>query len=788
MPLNRVLVVDDEVEICNLLSRELTRYNYEVATAHTGEEALQKIAETTFHVVLSDLKMPGMGGVAFIRALKKVSPETEVIVVTAYGSMDSVMECFREGAFDYILKPFSIVEVHHKTAKALDRFHSKAAMKLLNDNLTATYVELEKLKESLEQKVEERTEALARSEKSYRQIIDGSFDPIITIDAKDAISGWNKGAELTFGYAAAETVGHPAAMLFLLRPEQVMRSIRERVAAEQGYIRNYITRCLTRGTNEIDVNITASLLDDGTVSCIMRDITREKKIEQLKADFVSNVSHELRTPLTSVKGAVELILSGAEGAVPDSQKELLNIVRNNAVRLIKLISELLDISKIESGKMQMEIKPGDLAPVLKSVRDEMNPLAAKKRITLRLDLPERLPYADFDDQRIRQVLTNLIGNAIKFTPDEGTIVVSSAVQGNEVRISVADTGMGISRENHDMIFEKFRQVDSSSTRAAGGTGLGLSITKSIIEAHHGRIWLESELGQGSTFHVAIPVSEITPQQPDAAALDAVLNAASAQEFAIRRILVVDDDKDLTTIISAHLEKKGYEIAIANSGMDAIKKAIDLQPELILLDLLMPQVDGYFVAKLLKQNPRTKDIPIVIISAVFDQEQCFRIGIADYITKPFDSKALYEIIGRIEKQVKGEHLRKKVLVVDDDPDIIAVLTLSLTERNYSVLNAYDGIQAIALAKKEKPDLIILDLMIPSVDGFSVIKAVKGDPEIAAIPIIVITGRTIDDREKAMQLGARQYLIKPFTMRILYEELDKIMDKEVPADGEKKDTAG
>lgn len=788
MPMNRVLVVDDEHEICNLLSRELTRLNYEVETAHSGEEALQKIAASSFHVVLSDLKMPGMGGVAFIRELKKVAPETEVIVVTAYGSMDSVMECFREGAFDYIIKPFSIVEVHHKTAKAVDRYHGRTAMKLLNENLTSTYIELEKLKDSLEEKVLERTEELARSEKSYRQIIDGSFDPIFTITPENRISGWNKGAELTFGYTAAETLGKPVDMLFLVHPERVIQTMRERVIAEQGYIRNYITRCLTRGAIEIDVNITASLLDDGTLSCIMRDITREKKIEQLKADFVSNVSHELRTPLTSVKGAVELILTGVEGALTDSQKELLGIVRNNAVRLIRLISELLDVSKIESGKMQMEIKPGDLIPLLKLALDEMKPLAAKKSITLRLDLPAHLPYADFDEHRIRQVLTNLIGNAVKFTPEQGVIALAAAMQGNEVRLSVSDTGIGIARENHDMVFEKFRQVDSSSTRAAGGTGLGLSITKSIVEAHHGRIWIESEIGQGSTFHFTVPLS-LTQAQPDVAALDAALEAAVAQQdFSIRRILVVDDDKDLTTIISGHLEKKGYEITIANSGMDAIKKAIDLQPQLILLDLLMPQVDGYFVAKLLKQNPRTKDIPIVIVSAVFEQEKCFRLGIADYITKPFDSAVLYEAVGRIEKQVKGEKLKRKVLVVDDDPDIITVLTLSLTERNYIVLNAYDGIQAIALAKKEKPDLIILDLMLPSVDGFSVIKALKGDPEVADIPIIVVTGRTIEDREKAIQLGAREYLIKPFTMRILYEELDKIMDKEVRPDGEKKDSAG
>ncbi|MBN1822798.1 MAG: response regulator [Endomicrobiales bacterium] len=772
----KVLVVDDEKGICSLLSRELTKSGYDVHVASAAEQALQMAEKEQYIVAITDLKMPGMGGMAFLKEIKKKNPGIEVIIITGFGTMETTMEAFQAGAIDYVLKPFNIEDLKLKVKKALDHYHSQQTITLLNENLTNTYVELEKLKDSLEAKVEERTRELTESEKRFRMIIDGSFDPIVTVTGDFGITGWNKGAEFTFGYASGEALSMNLKDFFVLHPEKVVASLTDKMKAEGGFVRNYVTKCFTKGKGEIDVNITASSLEGHGFSMIIRDITRERRIDQMKTDFVSNVSHELRTPLTSIKGSVELILGGTEGPLTDSQKELLGIMRNNTVRLIKLISELLDIAKIESGRIEMDLKAASIITVIKSTIDETKAIAQKKNVNLVLTEPGRsFPDLYIDENRIKQVLVNLIGNALKFTPEKGSVTVSIRETESELQIGVSDTGMGISKENFDMIFEKFRQVDSSSTRAAGGTGLGLSIAKSIIEAHKGRIWVESEPGRGSTFSFSIPKPE--KQIAEAMKKEAPEVVAVNKEYRIKRILVVDDDEDLTVVIKGHLEKQGYEIHVANSGMDAIKKAVELKPDLITLDLLMPQVDGYFVTKLLKQNPATKDIPIVIVSAILEKEKCFRLGISDYLTKPFDSQDLIEAVKRTERQIRGEKMKRKVLVVDDDPDIIAVLTLSLTNRDYSVYNAYDGIQAIALAKKEKPDMIILDLMLPSVDGFEVIRNLKKDKETSEIPIIVITGRTIEDKEKAIQLGAKEYLLKPFTMRMLYEELDRILQKEV-----------
>jgi CheY-like chemotaxis protein len=248
------------------------------------------------------------------------------------------------------------------------------------------------------------------------------------------------------------------------------------------------------------------------------------------------------------------------------------------------------------------------------------------------------------------------------------------------------------------------------------------------------------------------------------------------EYEVKKVLVIDDDKDMVDVIKEHLNKKGYDVTVINSSQEALKAAIDIKPDLITLDLLMPNIDGFTIAELLKQNPSTKNIPIVIISAIFEKERAFKLGISDYITKPFDPSELFNSIKKIEENITGQMQKKKILVVDDDPDISSVLALSLNEQSYNVLNAYDGLQAVAAAKREKPDMIILDLMLPEMDGFEVLKKIKSDSETMQIPIIIITGRGDDDREKAIKLGANKYLLKPFTVKSLLEELDKILKDE------------
>ncbi|HBU69558.1 MAG TPA: hypothetical protein DEE98_04145 [Elusimicrobia bacterium] len=776
MPLKRkILVVDDEQSIRTLVQRQLNS-DYEVFVAASGAEALEIVKKSPdICVVITDIKMPDMDGISLLAEIKQINKDISVIISTGYGSMDMAVDSMRAGAIDFISKPFTIETVKYTVKRAIDSYDSIIMIKVLNDGLQDAYRNLEEAKESLETKVMERTAELSLSEKKYRGVIENSFDPIIIFDDKMQIKNWNMGAELTFGYKESEVLGKGVDLLLVDEKTKGLEQLKEK-----GFIKNYVMKWKNRAGEPIYVNITASFLESGEIFAILRDITQEKRIDQMKTDFVSNVSHELRTPLTSIKGAVELVLSGAEGELTDSQKEMLKIVENNALRLIKLISDLLDLSKIEAGKTEMDIKPYNVAEIVKGTVKEMLPIGFKKKIEIVYKGPDFLPRIFCDKNMIKQVIVNLLGNAVKFTPENGVVTVRVEEENKDIKISVSDTGMGISKEDYAKLFERFQQIDSSSTRVYGGTGLGLAISKSIILAHKGRIWVESELGKGSVFSFVLPKAKDGDIPEEVPAVLPVLAPGEKQVFSINKILVVDDDEDLSKVIQNLLVREGYEVEVAYSGLDAIKKAGEFNPHLITLDMLMPNMDGYSVAALLKQNPKTKNIPIVIVSVVYEKEKGYKLGVADYITKPFEPAQLFECIRRIELQVNGEKLKKKVLIVDDDPDIIALLTVSIKENNFSVMNAYDGMQAVSIAKNEKPDMILLDLMLPGMDGFEVIKTLKNDPETKDIPIIVVTARTVEDRSRAIKLGAREYMIKPFSLRTLVEQLKDIFEMESKKD--------
>ena len=771
--MKKILVIDDEKPIQSLLKKYFSREGFEVQTEDNGFNGIERLKQESFDAIICDVKLPDLDGVDVLNEIRKINADVEVIMATGMGSFEVALKSIHAGAFDFIGKPFNLDEMLLIVKKAIRSYESKKMIQLLNDGLKDAYIELEKAKESLEMNVRQRTKELVLSEKKYRSIINDAFDPIITLNDRMEITSWNKGAEYALGYREADLLGKSLDFLIAEGHSGLKNEF-----IKNGFIRNYISQWKKGSGETIYVNITASLIEGGEISVIVRDITREKMVDQMKTDFVSNVSHELRTPLTSIKGAVELILGGTEGVVSEGQNELLTIVRKNTLRLIKMINDLLDLSKIEAGKIEMEMRRGSLLVPLDETIKEMQILAENKKIALRLEVAGTLPDAMFDRDRIKQVLINLTSNALKFTPENGFITVLAKEEGGEIVVAVTDSGMGISKENFQKLFGRFQQVDSSSTRAQGGTGLGLAISKSIIEAHKGRIWVDSEYGKGSTFSFALPKLDgtVVSAMPAAVAPAGRDVPFSGQVYQVRRILVVDEDEDIARIIRGHLEKQGYEVAVVHSGIEVMKKALEYKPHLITLDEVMPLIDGYSIAELLKQNPATRDIPIVMVSVAFEKEKGYRLGVADYITKPFEPAELYDPIRRVEQQAQNEREKKKVLIVDDDPDIIALLTLAMHEKKYSVLNAYDGLQAVSLAQKEKPDIILLDLMLPKFDGFQVIKMLKEDEATKEIPIIVITARNVEDAARVMELGARQYLIKPFAIRTLVDEIGKIVKKE------------
>ncbi len=508
------------------------------------------------------------------------------------------------------------------------------------------------------------------------------------------------------------------------------------------------------------------------VVMVFRDVTREVEVDRMKTDFVATVSHELRTPLTSIRGYVDLMLDGDVGEVSGELREYLEIVKNNSDRLTTLINDLLNISRIETGRVRFELVPLDPASLVEDALAQIQAAAEEKQLTLQAHVPAALPPIRADREGLAQVLHNLLDNALKYTPTGGiTVQLTPRPQDNVLQFDIIDTGIGFSPADQDKLFTRFFRADDPLVRFAGGTGLGLSIAKAIVEAHHGEIWATSPgpSGRGSVFSFTIPLAaETRPWTP------AILPEAprSLAQFEPRRLLVVDDDRDIIRLLYHRLRRDGYLVDTATSGPDALTRAVQSPPDLILLDILMPEMDGYQVLQELKADPVTSDIPVVILSIVGEREQGLALGAAEYLTKPFNEQQLETIIGEILGRAG------RVLIADDDPDIAALLQRVLQRRGFEAIIASDGEDTLLRARADPaPDLILLDLQMPKMHGYQVLEELRSSPMTWSIPVVIITGATPDleaKRQRSFALGATRFVPKPIDMESLVTEIRQLVE--------------
>jgi PAS domain S-box-containing protein len=517
--------------------------------------------------------------------------------------------------------------------------------------------------------------------------------------------------------------------------------------------------------------ITESGQSLGVVTAL-RDITREVEADRAKTEFVSTVSHELRTPLTSIKGYTDLLHAGAVGPINDAQERFLGIIKTNADRLTALINDLLDISRIETGRIQLNMETVDMVGVIHEVLDLLQGEIEGKGLELRLDLPEQAPTVLGDRARLVQIVTNIVSNSQKYT-DEGWIHITLASLEGALRLDVVDSGIGISPEDMAKIFERFYRADTPVVEGRGGTGLGLSITRDLTELHGGRIWVQSELGVGSTFTVLLPIAD---RKLPPSLLDQL--PAGAQ-----KILVVDDERDIVALLRHQLEAKGYKVVIASTGEQAIAKAISEQPSLITLDILLPDRNGFDVLRELKTRPETSHIPVIVLSVVQDENSGYKLGAAGYITKPVDKELLVSSVSHILGQ------RGKVLVAEDDKDTADMLVDLLESHHLQTFHAVDGYETLTIARRERPGLILLDLRMPGMDGYEALTRLKKDPETRKIPILVMSahaGDTIEERIKLQKMGAYDFFSKPFDVDELMAEIAQMnsdsqeLDNDTPSD--------
>jgi signal transduction histidine kinase/CheY-like chemotaxis protein len=499
----------------------------------------------------------------------------------------------------------------------------------------------------------------------------------------------------------------------------------------------------------------------------MHDITHEREIDQMKNEFVSTVSHELRTPLTSIKGYVDLILDGDAGEINEIQQEFLGIVKENSDRLVDMINDMLDISRIESGRIRLKIEPVNLGDSIAGAVDSFRAVLNQTGRSIKTRIPDNLPVVAVDRDRVGQVLINLVSNALKYSPSGGDVTISAKHTDGFVHVSVADKGMGISREDQKKLFTKFYRVDSAMTREIGGTGLGLSITKSIIELLGGTVSVRSKLGEGSTFTFTIPVAG-----EDMVRTPSLLGPEEVGGM----VLVVDQDTAAADLVATYLVKRGYEVVKAHTADEALALAIRLRPRVITLDVILEGTDGFELLQRLRDHEETANIPVVVLSIICDEGRSCRLGATEYLEKPIDQQRLIEIIDPLVGSVASP----VALVVDDDRAIVKVLTQSLRRRGFTVAAAYDGEEALAAIERHKPDVIITDLRMPRMDGYELIRRVKTSDAWRDIPIVIMTAHRIDrDRIDILNL-AQGRLSKPFSPELIADQVEALLDRQYAAE--------
>ena len=471
--------------------------------------------------------------------------------------------------------------------------------------------------------------------------------------------------------------------------------------------------------------------------------------DRAKSDFLANMSHELRTPLNAIIGFAEILRDEIIGPIRPEQRELVVDIHTSGRHLLNMINDILDLSKIEAGTMDLDFETFSVVDAMEEVNTIVNALASKKQIQLAQEFDQDITVTA-DKTKFKQILYNLLANGVKFTNEDGRVTTKFEISDNSLLIQVIDTGVGISPEDQEMLFQAFTQVDTSKARAHEGTGLGLALTKRLVELHGGEIWVESTVGEGSTFSFTLPMQRHVTSSP--APMPANLPASADN----RTILVAEDNEQAAHLLGIYLMEAGYRVEYATDGEAAIAKAAEIKPFAITLDIMLPKKDGWQVLKALKANPDLQSIPVIIVSITEERQLGFGLGAVDHLVKPIDKTALLASLRSLHLPERDGSVR--ILIIDDDPRAIRLLSTALESEGYDVLKAYGGQEGIDLAVAEAPALIILDLAMPEVDGFQVVKRLAEDPEACDIPIVICTAMDLTNEEKDRLNGQIQSVIE------------------------------
>jgi signal transduction histidine kinase/DNA-binding response OmpR family regulator len=556
----------------------------------------------------------------------------------------------------------------------------------------------------------------------------------------------------------------------LAGPEEVEKWVTQRVAKH----RNPGAPYEHQNSSGTWLNISETRTSEGGVVGVYMDITalklREKQLAELvdrladardqamqatvaKSRFLANMSHELRTPLNAVIGITEMLVEDAEDAKQEGFIEPLNRISRAGKHLLQLINEVLDLSKIEAGKLELNDETLDLIALAGDLASSAQPLAAKNGNRLVVDCPKDIGKIYADQMRLRQILLNLLSNACKFT-DKGTVTMLVAREGEQIKFAVADTGIGMTPEQLGRLFQEFTQADSSTTRKYGGTGLGLAITDRLCAMMGGSIAVDSTPGAGTTFTVLLPARHglaIAAAEPSAAVSRV---AAAAVPGRTNRVLVIDDDATVRDLMRRYLSREGFDVVTAQDGAEGIALARELEPSVITLDIMMPGTDGWTVLQSLKADPKVAAIPVIMISILDEQQKGIALGASGYLNKPIDRNQLTTLLSHFKSRAAGS----RVLVIEDDDTTRTMMGRMLRGEGWEVQEAANGREGLDRVAAAKPDLILLDLMMPEMDGFEFLSTLRRDPEHGHIPVIIVTAADLTEDDRARLNGGVSYILE------------------------------
>ena len=675
----RILVVDDDDNSLNTITLLLDgRVPAEIEPCKSPLAALKRIVLTDFAAIISDVKMPTMDGLTLLKEIRAKRPNTPVILTTAYEEGEVLLRAIRAGAYDYIKKPFDVDYLAASVTRAIQHAESLREIEAKQDALAKRALELEK-----EVELRER----------HRMLIENVLDyGMFTLDLDGRVTSWNIGAQRIKGYQAHEIIGKHFSTFYLRGDIDAGKPDMELVtAAAQGRVEDEGWRVRKDGS-KFWANVVITALKDRNGNLrgygkVTRDLTDRKNAEDSKEKFLreqsgrltaeamnkakdqffATLSHELRSPLTPMLGWTKILLSGSVD--PSRLAFGLEVIQRNVKAQAKLIEDILDVSRIITGKFSIDVRRVELRNIIENAVEVVRPSAAAKNINLTTSLPEEPVELSGDGDRLQQIVWNLLTNAVKFTPKEGSIQIRLTRTESEAEISVSDTGIGLKPDFLPHIFERFSQADSSSVKVHGGLGIGLSLVKNLVELHHGTVRAESEgEGKGTTLTVKLPIaaagenqSSTAPKQPDASNKPNTTDQSKQIEVPNTQarlqdvhVLVVDDEADARDLIAFVLQQSGAQVISAASSQDALECFQAKRPDVIVSDIAMPLEDGFaFIANIRKVESETGGhTPAIALTAYAqdaDRNRCLSMGFQMHIAKPIDPPGLVSAVVSVLQQ-------------------------------------------------------------------------------------------------------------------------------------------